>query len=326
MVKSLIDCDDVISSSSSPFLGECNNKWYNLKPMIKPTQAQIGYAWVQYKLDKNFNSMEDAQDELDGEEIPAVVGPDNYMYIIDKHHTLSALDFSDYDDILVTLYIICDYRNISSMEAFWSYLEQENLVYLASHPDDDSDQLPRRIKPSDLPRYFCFTSQDKVFSDDPWRSLASYSRKVKDPPDTPSCPEDGSKYCMRCMYRGCVDGYQMSGPGVPFFEFQWAYMMLDASMYSADTWWPSQGDHDSFIDAYSSLPPSKVGEIDTSAWMNAAELLISLCRASALWKYRVPTSLFEGNGSLPGFYSGYVELSDDPSCASAGEGRCVEVA
>ena len=88
MVKSLIDCDDVISSSSSPFLGECNNKWYNLKPMIKPTQAQIGYAWVQYKLDKNFNSMEDAQDELDGEEIPAVVGPDNYMYIIDKHHTL----------------------------------------------------------------------------------------------------------------------------------------------------------------------------------------------------------------------------------------------
>ena len=159
IVKALIDCDDVISSSSSPFLGECNNKWHNLKPLIKPTQAQMGYAWVQYKLDKNFKSSEDAQDELDGEEIPAVLGPDNYMYIVDKHHTLSALDFSGYDDT-VTLYIICDCRNITSMEEFWRYLEQENLVYLAAHPDNDPNLLPQRIAPSDLPTYFSFNSQD----------------------------------------------------------------------------------------------------------------------------------------------------------------------
>lgn len=323
-MKALIDCDDVISSSSSPFLDECNNKWHNLKPLIKPTQAQMGYAWVQYKLDKNFKSSEDAQDELDGEEIPAVLGPDNYMYIVDKHHTLSALDFSGYDDTSVTLYIICDCRNITSMEEFWRYLEQENLVYLAAHPDNDPNLLPQRIAPSDLPTYFSFNSQDRVFSDDPWRSLAGYGRKVENP-NAPSCPEYGSKYCMRCMYRGCVDGYQNSGPGIPFFEFQWAYMMLDASLYNADAWWPSQEDYNSFIDAYLSLPASKMGEIDTTAWMNAAELLISLCRASTLYKYRVPTFLFEGNGTLPGFYSGYVQLSDDPSCASAGDGKCITI-
>ena len=107
--------------------------------------------------------------------------------------------------------------------------------------------------------------------------------------------------------------------------FAAADCLAGMAQYNADAWWPSQEDYNSFIDAYLSLPASKMGEIDTTAWMNAAELLISLCRASTLYKYRVPTFLFEGNGTLPGFYSGYVQLSDDPSCASAGDGKCITI-
>ena len=51
LVVALIDCDDVLTEPSKAFIGLCNNKWKNLKPLIKPTQSQVGYAWIQRKLD-----------------------------------------------------------------------------------------------------------------------------------------------------------------------------------------------------------------------------------------------------------------------------------
>ena len=55
---------------------------------------------------------------------------------------------------------------------------------------------------------------------DPWRSLASFVRKVKHLKDC----EKGNKYCMRAYNRTCSP----SGSGIPFFEFRWAYFFNDA--------------------------------------------------------------------------------------------------
>jgi hypothetical protein len=96
-IDALIDCDDVISQNNE-FTGKCNNKWKFLKPLIRPTQSEVGYAWIGYKLVNIFYSENNAQDEMDSSPLPAVIGPDSKFYIVDDHHTISALDYSGYDD------------------------------------------------------------------------------------------------------------------------------------------------------------------------------------------------------------------------------------
>lgn len=49
---------------------------------------------MRYKLDKDFSTAKDAQKEISSATTPAVIGPDSYLYIVDDHHTLSALDYS----------------------------------------------------------------------------------------------------------------------------------------------------------------------------------------------------------------------------------------
>ena len=61
---------------------------------------------------------------------------------------------------------------------------------------------------SELPSYFSFTPDDNVFGDDKWRSIVSYSRKVKEAPEPfPECDEDEGdyKFCERCFYRNCTE-------------------------------------------------------------------------------------------------------------------------
>jgi hypothetical protein len=136
---------------------------------------------VKYKIEKDFLSQSDAQSELDSTVTPAVIGPDNYFYIVDDHHTFCALDYTGYDDIHVTLNVICDKRGLSMTE-FWLEMEEESLVYLNAHPKNEPNVLPIPIDPESLPTSFEFLKDTKTFSDDPWRSLAGYSRKVKDAP------------------------------------------------------------------------------------------------------------------------------------------------
>jgi hypothetical protein len=51
------------------------------------TQAQLGYAWVKRKVEKDFSSSSDAQATIDESPTPCVLGPDNSYYIVDDHHT-----------------------------------------------------------------------------------------------------------------------------------------------------------------------------------------------------------------------------------------------
>lgn len=193
-VNGLIDCDNVLSNKNEVFTGLCNNKWSNLKPLVKPLQREVGFAWVQHKTE-DFDSKSNTQSEMDDTIIPCVIGPDNFYYVVDHHHELSALDYSGYNDVTVTVNVICDKRTVS-MDDFWKQLEEKNLVYLGAHPNGNYNQLPEAILPSSLPSYFSFTPEDKVFRDDPWRALASFTRKVNNAYlDSSDCKSTNTKEC-----------------------------------------------------------------------------------------------------------------------------------
>lgn len=270
---------------------------------------QVGYAWIQHKLENDYTSAASAQAAMDAGPVPAVIGPGPSIYIVDDHHSSCALDFSGFDDTTVTFAILCDLRTTVEDE-FWNILQKQNLAYLAAHMDT-TNSLPVQISWKQLPNRFSFTASDQTLSDDPWRSLAGYSRKVEHPPHAPACSD--SKYCERCMFRGCGDGFQKSGHGVAYFEFRWAYFMNDAT-YHTPSWWASESDRQVFLKLYEALPVSVVGKVDTSDWMKVAENVISLCRANTTGEYKLDTVLYPGTTNLPGYVSGYVPLPDDPSC------------
>lgn len=154
--------------------------------------------------DKDFDTKADAQATMDESATPSVLGTDAdgtpFVAIVDDHHTLSALDASGYDSVTVTVDIICDLRSYP-VDKFWAYLEATNLTYLAAHPAGEPNALPVPIPASDMPTYFSFTSRDQSMSDDPWRSLAGFSRKVRSAPaPAPACDGSGDyKYCERCV-------------------------------------------------------------------------------------------------------------------------------
>eukprot|EP01035_Chromulina_nebulosa_P019983 gene19983-25953_t len=302
-------------------LSSCNNKWSKLKDLILPTQNQVGYAWIKYKVDKDYSLSSNAQSTMDASPSPAVIAPNNKFYIVDDHHTISALDYSGYNSVSVTLNIICDKRNLTSMDNFWNEMIDEQLVFLLSRDETSPNVLPTSIDPSNLPSSFSFTKSSKSFSDDPWRSLAGYSRKVTNVNEVNSKAVECSdnKYCQRCFYRGCVDGYQSSGYGVPFFEFKWGYYLNYASYYDS-SYWPSESDYNNFIKLYDSLSDqisvSNLNSVDTDEWMEAASYLISLCRAESTGGYQLPSDLFDNSNSLPGYTYGYTQLDSDPDCSS----------
>jgi hypothetical protein len=315
LVHGLIECDQVLREADH-FTGACSNQWSDLKPIVKPTQSQVGYAWIKYKLNTNFKSAEKAAKLMDKTVTPAVIGPDAKFYIVDDHHTLSSLDFSGYDSTSVTLTVICDKRHLNESQ-FWEEMKEEKLVYLIAHPHNNPNALPVSIQYSDLPTSFSFTESLKTMSDDPWRSIAGLSSKVTHPNTPVKCIIGaGGKYCQRCFNRGCEDGSQKSGPSVPFFEFRWAYYMNLA--YDHVSYWPSDIEWQWFHNSYTTLPaPSDdLKNVNTSSWFGAANTIIALCRSQQAGEFRLPTELYGPDRSLPGFVHGYMQLSEpDPQCS-----------
>ena len=212
------ECTLLIKSGQQSSNKQCINRWRDLKPLLRPTQEAIGYAWIKHKLEKgDFASKARAQTQMDNSIAPAVLGPDNKIYLLDEHHTLAALDYSLWGaDTLVKINIVCDKRQLPSMRLFWQYMVEHDLVSLVSSPRLNVNALPVKISPFDLPQSFSFTV-DKPYSlsaaniggdaaagggvddhvddnvpvhvvdadtisstmrDDPWRSLAGFSRKV----------------------------------------------------------------------------------------------------------------------------------------------------
>ncbi len=292
--------------------------------MFTATQPEVGYGWIKLKLEKDYKTAKDA--EKNTKVAPAVVGPSPdgpRFYIVDDHHTLCALDYSGHEDITVVFDILCDKRDWSD-DHFWESLANQNLAYLGAHPTDAHGShpiqgLPLKIHWSDVPKHFSFTKKEKSLADDPWRSLAGYSRKV----ENDVCPKENPR-CMRCMYRGCKNGYSTSKTdnGVAFFEFRWAYFMTVATYYSPNNYWSDMDDFHSFIKAFDKVyNVQDVDEINTANWQNAAAAVVPLCRSENAGKYELPSDIYAllpgtTKNTLPGYYAGDFNIPADPECAS----------
>lgn len=320
--QSLMECTNAIKSES--FDGLCSNQWKQIKPFVKPTQPEVGYAWILYKLEKSFAHEVQAQISIEKvDAIPAVLGPNAAIYIVDDHHTLSALDYSGFDQTIVTFTILCDQRNMSE-EDFWRYMEGNHFAYLAAHPEQQPDLLPEPISYKQLASHFSHTKRASVFGDDPWRSLAAFSRKVT----SPACDETAgdSKYCLRCMFRGCgVNGLNETGPGVYYFEFRWSYFFNELGLHTSDVgaierFWGSWHNYGRFRNGWKDLAGTQQAAFNASRWLSVAETVFPLCRSVAAGDYQLPKSIFfvAGDTSLPGHVAGEsVKLPDDPTCNAA---------
>ena len=250
------------------------------------------------------------------ESVPVVLGPDKSFYIIDDHHSLSTLDYSGDDKTMVYLEVDTSLVDLT-LDDFWKKLESTGKTYLGYHTSSDDRILPSKVKHyTELPTKFSFTKdEEKTMADDPWRSLAGYSRKV----EHEDCPKK-SKKCLRCMCRSLVSKL--------FFEFRWGYFMQYAS-YSDLSYWPSTDHYQEFSKAFSKLKrldkKSKLGDVEVKDWERAAELLVPLCRSSMTGTYELPEELYPGKDGeknyLPGYFESYVMLPDDPNCPSATEAK-----
>lgn len=287
----------------------CKESWSTLRPLLRPTQSSVGYAWVFRIFLKDMGSKGDAQDEMDGKVIPVVLGAGGVAYIIDHHHHLSALDLSGHHSVDVTLFVSCDFSSMGT--DLWDALQSRGFAYLFGRPSGAPDALPTPISPRALPSTIEFREGNLTMADDRWRALSGFSRKVK------SC--DGCSSAVnkndgcRAYDRVCAP----SGASTPFFEYRWAYLYDVASAVNTSLW-PSEGAARAFGVAYGALhsPTPREPAKDVDDWGAAAALLIPLARGAPAGTFRVPTSMGAAMaGPLPGYRKGMEPFPhDDPDC------------
>ena len=340
-VTSSILSSSFLSNYSFAFTGICTDTWNDLQSIIRPTQYHVGYSWIHYKLLKDFGTKRLGQIALDNSLTPAILGPTDdgtlAIYIIDDHHTFSALDYSGYSNIMVTINVICDLRNLT-VQNFWEYLHQHQYTLLMQYPKNKNNQfdyisqLPIPLAYSDLPTNITFRPYQKTLQDDPWRSLVGFSRKIKDVPkdillyynlsidNSNSNCTINNKYCYRCFYRGCnKNGNNAQGPSVPFFEFRWSYFLLDS--YIHPQLWPSITMYTIFKEKLHNLLLSSSSnnnnnliKINLENWFNMVPYLLPLCHAETNRNYRLPSNIFADHYSLPGYTNNIIINSNDAVC------------
>ena len=276
----------------------CKETWRKLQPVLRPTQEAVGYAMVLYKHEKNFATFKKSQTEMTASPIP-VVKRGNVLYVVDHHHTLSALDRSGFD-VDVTIKVVCDYSK-ELEHTFWSSMARDGFAYLSGRPAGSLTVLPTPIDPDSLPTSFRFdATAGSDFADDPWRSLAGYTRKIK--------ADDGTK-SARCFLRDCAP----DGGTINYFEYRWAYY-FDAAYLDAGLW-DDPLTFRAFKKTFEKLAPTHPNSTGVPArWQEACATLLPLCRGSSAGSFMVP--LQEIAGHLPGYHSGSGPISPgkDPTC------------
>jgi hypothetical protein len=199
-----------------------------------------------------------------------------------------------------------------SSTVFYDTMIKSNFMEPLGRTTYDFNELPKRIDPATaIPNFI------KLTREDPWRSFGALVRKVK---NTDLCPKE-SPYCLRGYYRKCEE----NGHLTPFFEFRWAYFFNDAYVQGCDnvdkSLWDDQQDCRAFQNAYQKLRPgSPIPDIDLTPWMEAAKLLVPLCRGTKAGNYTLPDHLGPpyGGKNLPGYVAGNSTkiMDQDPDCAS----------
>jgi hypothetical protein len=293
----------------------CVAKWKHVHPVLHPSQEAAGYAAVNRKLQKGFRSNKDAQKAMGSCTLPFILGKNKVPFLIDSHHTTSALQASGFDDVRVRLHMICDWSHLDD-KAFYQNMVKYNFMHTLGRPRSEPgshNDLPVVVPPE---QFIPNTVAELV--DDPWRSLAALVRKLE---HKTFCKQHGlDKKCFRAYVREC----DMAGHMIPFFEFRWAFFMnhaFNVGCESEDCLWDSKSDCKRFEHAYNALPhPRGIKEEDLDAWMVAADLLRPLCRGKKALEYRLPESLQApmGGKPLPGLVLGNDPIKrDDPTCTAA---------
>lgn len=285
----------------------CTDTWSNLVKVLHPSQQGVGYGWIARKLGKDFTDKSTAQKTMDSNgNTPLVIGPNNVPYIIDDHHTLSALQYSGYSSTTITCQVVCNWANFSgTMADFYTKMREKNFFLGIGRPSGDVNSLPALIDPTTI------GSTIGTLPDDPWRSLAGYARKIADS----SCPKS-SKNCLRAFDRECNP---LTGTATSFFEFRWAYFMNAA--YLDTSLWDNNADASTFKTLYQAIKQPSAGpsKEDATKWQEAADSLRALCRGSRAGKWQLPASLGTpfADSYLPGYVAGANTKidHDDPDCA-----------
>jgi hypothetical protein len=290
---------------------ECNGEWKILRYFLHPAQQAVGYAAVKRKLDDDFKTEKKSRKSMENSPLPYVLGPDKVPFLIDSHHTSRALEESGYDHTNVTFQMICDWSYMSSYLFYETMIEKNFMAPLGRRNHQDFNEIPKRIDPTThIPGFIELTI------DDPWRSFGALVRKV-----TSNNCKSGRVDCLRGYNRTC----EANGHLTPFFEFRWAYFFNDAYVRGCDdentSLWDDREDCEKFEEAYKKLPLGQpIPKIDLKPWMEAAELLVPLCRGNKAGEYILPEDLGPpyGGKKLPGYVKGKDTQIDtkDPECSS----------
>eukprot|EP00899_Mesostigma_viride_P027407 jgi/Mesvir1/7851/Mv11786-RA.1 len=152
--------------ADEPACDERYPRWEDVKHRLKPTQAALGWDWAFKKL-TSFSSAEGAQAYMDKKPIPVIQRGDN-LYVLDHHHTLAALEMSDFNP-RITLDVMLKFaEGERSEEVFWGFLEGKGWAYLR-------DENYNRLDPQTLPKSWCISA----FRNDVYRSMGGFARQYK---------------------------------------------------------------------------------------------------------------------------------------------------
>ena len=287
----------------------CHQHWGKLKWRLHPTQIGIGKAWALQKYKKYMSNKKDAQDELDEKPVPVVLGPNNDAWLLDHHHLLSSLDYSGFDDLSVTINVVCVFDPNESMAQFWIKMQAVHGVYAYGRPVGSPNRLPLAEAFDRLPNVITFNETYSSFNDNMWRAIAGFSRKVNVPP----CDV---KYCSRAFIKQCAT----DGDSIPFYEFRWSYFFNLAYNDPSMKYWDNTTDANKFNTLFKELETDvlKNNHYDLEKWQLAAEYIVPLARGKAAGEFTFPRDAPKVlYGKLPGYHKGMSPIyQKDPTCNS----------
>ena len=329
-------CSSIGSVLSLPRGEECSLRWGELRKLLRPTQPMVGYAWVQNMLLFDFKTRESAQRALDKEPVPVVRAHDRTegdggrrLFLVDHHHLMAALDLSGFD-LKVTVRTVCVLSDVVTGQGeagIWAELFRRGWAFPHSIPAltaSNFTSIPSATEAArEMPRTLRFTARNQTLGDDPWRSLAGFSRKL-DPARIAkligtggaSCPA-ANRWCMRAYDSPCAP----NNASIPFLEFRWAYFFSHA--HRSVALWPSGASAATFAQRFDELPAVRLdaaaADTDLSAWSEAAAALVPLARYPPTGAYELPAELGPHAGRLPGFHAGMGRFeAEEPECEPVG--------
>jgi hypothetical protein len=130
---------------------------------LRPTQMTVGMREVRRKIEEwQEGGKKLGEKFVERHMIPAVLGPNQHLYIVDHHHLARALHEVDVKEVLVVVLAKLDRLDKSH---FWTFLDNHAWVhpYDAQGKRRDYGKIPKSVA---------------ELEDDPYRSLAGELRRV----------------------------------------------------------------------------------------------------------------------------------------------------